>query len=303
MGTRKKTREELIALVPTLKWVHTIDLGNGLTTPGLWGLPQPALQRAVDATDFRGKKVLDIGCWDGLFSFEAEKRGASEVYATDLVDQRRFVEDDTFRVAHQILGSKARYVPDLSVLDVARLNVNDFDVVIFAGVFYHLKDPLSAFAALRGVMKEGATLIVEGAVVDSEESFAKFSYKDAYLGDHSNWWVPSIGCLREWVECSFFEIQEEFGKWDGGTPNLRYTLTAKAVRRADPYYIRPEANLLAFDRNTYPRQFPDPIRIAPDPEPAFAGTRRLLRHLPVSRLPEPVKTRLKRLAHTLQGRS
>lgn len=298
---RKATREELLARVPTLDWVHTIDLGGGVKTPGQWGLHHPSLLKAVNATDFRGKKTLDIGCWDGLYSFEAESRGASEVYATDLVNQREYIEQPTFLLAREILGSKARYFPDVSVHDVERLNVRDFDVVIFAGVYYHLKDPLDAFAALRRVMKEGSTLIVEGAVIDSEECYAKFAYRTPYLRDCSNWWIPTIGCLREWVECSFFEIDEEFGKWDAGSNNLRYTLTARAVRRADPYYIRPEANLKAFDRNTYPRRYGDPV-VPTDPKPSSGLGRRLLRHLPESGIPTAFANRLRRKSRSSTGR-
>ena len=31
--------------------------------------------------DLRGKRILDIGAWNGCFSFECERRGASEVIA------------------------------------------------------------------------------------------------------------------------------------------------------------------------------------------------------------------------------
>ena len=55
-------------------------------------------------------------------------------------------------------------------------------------------------------MKEGAILIVSGMVTDSPGVFAKFYYREYFAEDSSNWWVPTVPCLRQWVECSFFEV-------------------------------------------------------------------------------------------------
>src|SRR5687768_7795990 len=103
------TREEILQEVNKLRWVHSIDLGNGIVTPGHWGQHPPILKKFIDSIDFRGKKVLDIGCWDGLWSFEAEKRGAAEVYATDLISQRNFHQLPTFELASRVLRSKVKY--------------------------------------------------------------------------------------------------------------------------------------------------------------------------------------------------
>ena len=105
------SKEQIISEMNSLEWVHSIDLGGGLRTPGRWGEHSPPLMQAVREIDFTGKKVLDIGCWDGLFSFEAEKLGASEVYATDIVSQRPHDGHPTFRFAQRILNSRAQSLP------------------------------------------------------------------------------------------------------------------------------------------------------------------------------------------------
>ena len=85
------------------------------------GAAVPTIMRALDTIDFHGKKVLDIGCWDGLWSFEAEKRGATTIVATDLNTQRWPPDGHlTFMLAHEALASKAIYRPDLSIYDVPR---------------------------------------------------------------------------------------------------------------------------------------------------------------------------------------
>ena len=204
-----KSREELLALARSYKWWHSIDLGEMVTegVTGRWALSE----RALDRVDFAGKKVLDIGCWDGIWSFEAEKRGAREVYSVDLVSMRSWSDQATYQLAHTLLGSKARYYPNLSVYDVGRLGIADFDVVIYCGIYYHLQDPLRAFAAIRDVMAEGGRIVVEGPVFDgTNRVFAEFSGRTWFADDPTNWWIPSLPCLREWLDCTFFDVEVEF---------------------------------------------------------------------------------------------
>src|SRR3954466_11917283 len=74
--------EELKKEVAKINWWHSIDLGNGVITPGVdrssWKLKKLRMPQ-----DLSGMSVLDIGAWDGFFSFEAERRGAKRVLAVD----------------------------------------------------------------------------------------------------------------------------------------------------------------------------------------------------------------------------
>lgn len=257
--------------VNALKWVHTINLGNGIVTPGHWPR-SPLIDQAFQQVDFKDKSVVDIGCWDGLWSFEAEKRGAAEVHATDMLSQRSYPEQPTFHLAHRVLNSRVQYHPNLSVFDVKQLG-QAFDIVLFCGVYYHLKHPLLALSRLREVMKPGGTIIVEGDVlVGHDASFAKFYYGTWHVNDRTTWWIPTVSCLREWVECSFFEIVAEIG----GAPTMqstigrrakawlrrvleltpaeaiyRHVIVARAVERKDPNYVCPDEDLRFCDHNDY----------------------------------------------------
>src|SRR5712691_11038678 len=63
-----------------LGWYHTIDLGNGVVTKGQ---SDTIPLQGEKFPDVKGKSVLDIGAWDGYYSFEAERRGAARVVALD----------------------------------------------------------------------------------------------------------------------------------------------------------------------------------------------------------------------------
>ena len=66
-------------------WFHSVDLGNGVVTPGSKSLDvlHAEAETVFGPLDLRGKSVLDIGAWNGYFSFEAKRRQAERVLATD----------------------------------------------------------------------------------------------------------------------------------------------------------------------------------------------------------------------------
>lgn len=257
--------------VKTLSWFHRIDLGNGLSTPGRCP-PNDLILSSFDEVDFAGKRVLDIGCWDGLWSFEAEKRGATEVYATDDISQRPVHSTRTFNLAKEILKSEARYFPDTPIEQIPSLGVK-FDVILFLGIYYHLRDPLHALGILRGVLNDGGVIIIEGDVVyNRRKSFAKFLYNDIWKDDPSNWWIPTIKCLEEWVESSFFrkkfirlytdKVVGDMGRFVYAAKRIvgtvvprrnvgRAVIVAQAVAGADPRWAFPDQLFAGIDGNTY----------------------------------------------------
>src|SRR5688500_19621934 len=70
-------------------WYHTIDLGDGLVTPG-WFDTRPTTSKVPIPASLAGKRCLDVGTWDGFWAFELEKRGADEVVAIDILDEERW---------------------------------------------------------------------------------------------------------------------------------------------------------------------------------------------------------------------
>ena len=111
---------------------HSIELPGGVVVEGFQSVGQLRRRCALFPIpqDLRGRRVLDIGAWDGWFSFEMERRGAS-VVAVDAIPNPAFLE------AREMLGSKVDYV----VEDVCRLSperIGRFDIVLFLGVLYQI---------------------------------------------------------------------------------------------------------------------------------------------------------------------
>jgi tRNA (mo5U34)-methyltransferase len=144
------------------RWWHEIELAPGIVTPGDDSnrMKLPILDALGLPHDLGGKRALDIGCSDGYFSFELEKRGAS-VTAIDFVPETY----TGFATARKILGSRVDYRMD-NVYNVTPEGYGRFDVVLFLGVLYHLRKPLAALDAIRSVMHEGARLFVGTMLID-----------------------------------------------------------------------------------------------------------------------------------------
>jgi tRNA (mo5U34)-methyltransferase len=72
---------ELAERVKLNGWYHTLELAPGVVTPGMFDL-RPYVSRYGLPERLDGKRVLDIGTWDGFWAFEMERRGAAEVVAS-----------------------------------------------------------------------------------------------------------------------------------------------------------------------------------------------------------------------------
>ena len=127
-------------------WFQKIEVlpgfySNGWSNPRLEKLPYFGLPE-----DLTGKRVLDIGCAEGFFSFEAEKRGAREVIGIDSFPDsvRRF---NIVKEARQSAATAFL----MNVYDLEPKRLGTFDLVLFYGVFYHLKHPQYALERIRSV--------------------------------------------------------------------------------------------------------------------------------------------------------
>ncbi len=170
---------------------HSIELPDGSVLPGLqsiehmrwrldlFGLPQ----------DLRGKRVLDVGAWDGWFSFECERRGA-QVVAVDCLPL------DTFLEAKELIGSKVEYLT-LDVNELSAKRLGTFDVVLFFGVLYHLRHPLLGLE--KAVELSTDLTLVESYVIEREQrqipTVMEFYERTELGGQVDNWCGPSPEAL------------------------------------------------------------------------------------------------------------
>jgi tRNA (mo5U34)-methyltransferase len=212
--------------IDAVAWYHEFDFGQGLKSRS--AMPEVALHRPIwsfietqlDSIDFRGKSVLDIGCWDGYWSFYAERRGASQVLATDDGSQN-WSDGRGLLLARELYGSRVEIKQDLSVYDLQSLG-RKFDIILMLGVYYHLLDPIYALAQVRHCCHAGSVVLIEGneglalppkgAVLDLEQKGSKF--------------LPSYSALQELLQAAYFRVtsRQSLGPPTAGRPRWGWRL-------------------------------------------------------------------------------
>jgi tRNA (mo5U34)-methyltransferase len=148
-------------------WFHTFALAPGIYTPGI-ARDHGYRLRVLGADRFAGRSVLDIGAFDGFYSFLAELRGARRVVAVDneqYVDWVRARFGVTlpggvgFRAIARLIASRVEY-RRMDALDVHELGER-FDVAFCFGILHRVTDPIALLQALADVLTPGGEIVLE----------------------------------------------------------------------------------------------------------------------------------------------
>jgi len=204
-------------------WHQKWEVFRGLFTPGCNDIEQMCADLDLPAK-LSGKRVLDIGAWNGCLSFECERRGAREVVALSPEDPGR----TGFQKLQGLIGSRrVRYVRG-TVYNLDPKDLGHFDIVLFCGVLYHLRYPMVGIDNIRRVCKgqvyvetvvsDGQLLIKKDAKIQ-QTSMAEMSAvlqsvplwqfyrRDELHGDPSNWFGPNCCAVMEAFESAGFAMQ------------------------------------------------------------------------------------------------
>jgi tRNA (mo5U34)-methyltransferase len=232
-------------------WFHNLHLPDGTATapdhplgdfPSFkWEAIAPHLP-----ADLTGWRALDIGCNAGFFTFELAKRGA-EVTALD-IDPHYLRQAEW--AAEQFGLSDAITFRQGTVYDLARLD-EDFDLVWFMGVFYHLRYPqlaldlvaertrrLLVFQTLTfpqaGTVKTPLNLRIEERDRMLESAWPKMAFVEhQFEDDPTNWWVANEACVRALLRSSGMKIVRELPDLETYVcePAARDSWTRNAIQR------------------------------------------------------------------------
>ncbi|CAM8663304.1 methyltransferase domain-containing protein [Sphingobium cupriresistens] len=202
------TNDDLEHSIQNRQWFHRIDLGNGVITPGMDDTPfkLPAL---VLPDDLSGKTVLDVGAWDGFFSFECERRGAARVVASDSYcwDGEDIQDGGGFRLAHAALNSRVERL-NVSVEQLDSAIHGTFDYVLFLGVLYHARDPLGYLAKMRSLCREVTVIETWVDGLDIDRPAMIFYPGGALNNDASNYFGPNESAVIAMCkEVGFSEVE------------------------------------------------------------------------------------------------
>ena len=224
MSEAGMTQEQIRSEVQQLgQWFHNLRLGGVMTAPDhfLGDYPNQKWRRFAHAIpqDLSGKTVLDVGCNAGFYSIEMKRRGATRVLGIDH-DEHYLAQA---RFAAKVSGVDIEF-QTMSVYDVADLR-EQFDLVLFLGVLYHLRHPLLALDLLHDhvvsdlmvmqTMLRGSTSVravendypFEETAMFQDPGFPKMCFvENSYSHDPTNWWIPNKSCVEAMLRSSGFSI-------------------------------------------------------------------------------------------------
>lgn len=216
-------------------WYHTVDLANGLITPGTYDYRE-VLDVFQFPKDMKGMSVLDVGSATGFFAFEFERRGGdvTSLELPSIEDLDRFpgaTFEQTARnidnilkgletyTAAELAGLKSRTETEWYELlmdgpfrfchqtinstvkrHYSRLydltpDIGTFDLVFMGDVLCHTINPLLALSKVAALCRD--TLIIAQDTGPYQET-PVFHYVG---GDHGvdtvSWWVPNNLALEQ----------------------------------------------------------------------------------------------------------
>src|SRR3954468_12040319 len=229
------TGAELQAAVEHYPWYHTLELGDGVVTDGMFD-HRPVLDRYPIPADLTGMRCLDVATMDGFWAFEMERRGAASVTAIDLEDPEQLdwpaslraghdksmdeTKADRFAIAKRELGSNVERVL-MSAYDLSP-ELGTFDFVFCGDLLLHLKDPITPVENIRSVCTEMAVI---ANVITKFRFYEKRPMAELDGIDVFEWWVTNLEGLIRIVKAAGFARVEasdtfelpfrESGDWRG----------------------------------------------------------------------------------------
>lgn len=184
-----------------IKWWHPIEIGEH-TTPGMNQETKDTFNNLGLPKDLTGKTVLDIGAWDGYYSFGCEKLNAKRVVASD-----KFVwsnnelsgcwwnNDKGFDFAHKHLNSKVEKLM-ASVEDLHPAVHGKFDIVLMLGVIYHAKDPIGYLQKAFNMSNDLVVIETHVDLMDLPYPAARYYVNNELNNDSTNYWGPNALAVK-----------------------------------------------------------------------------------------------------------
>ena len=195
------------------EWGHDFDFGEFRVTGFAGNRPIVLLATFIDRLsalpyDLKGLRVLDIGCWTGGTSLLLAAMGASVVAVEEV---RKYVDALTYLC--RAFGVDTVEPRAISLFEMTGDEFRDaFDLVLFAGVLYHLSDPVLGTRIVFNALRPGGTCLLETRVIRSKDRILEYAGKNEPGKDpgSANWFFPSPTVVSEIMEEVGFDVTSSF---------------------------------------------------------------------------------------------
>ena len=195
-------------------WFHNLHLPDGTqTAPDHFLGDFPSYKWAELAPhlpkDLTGWRALDIGCNAGYYSFALARRGAQVV---GIDSDPHYLAQAEWAAEQYGLSDQVTFRHE-QIYDMARED-EPYDLVLFMGVFYHLRYPLLGLDLVSQLVRRlmvFQTLSMAGTEVYEDTADHDIMDREVldrpgwpqmafiehrFSGDPTNWWVPNHAAIE-----------------------------------------------------------------------------------------------------------
>ncbi len=208
-------------------WFHSIDYGNDLISRGRFSKKVPpnytiyGVYELLKDIDLRDMTCMDIGTMDGIVALTLKNLGAKHVIATDMAKCETFVK------GCELLNYEIEYKTPVRMDEIPELlGPQKLDLVVNAGILYHVLDPVETLRICRGILKKNGLLILETQYLfDERRPIMSFNpYDNGRRGNPNanTFWRAGKKTIEGMLELNAFKILSTV------SVNGRFTVVAQA---------------------------------------------------------------------------
>lgn len=159
--------------------------------------------RLAGCIDFRGCRVVDVGCGNGYYGWRMLAAGASMVlgfdpfllYVMQFEFLRRYAPENTPHFLLPLADDALTHAPAL------------FDIAVSMGVLYHRSSPIEHLQLLWNALRPGGRLVIETLVVEGGPDTVLVP-PGRYAKMRNVWFIPSVDLLIRWLLRTGFRSPE-----------------------------------------------------------------------------------------------
>jgi 2-polyprenyl-3-methyl-5-hydroxy-6-metoxy-1,4-benzoquinol methylase len=207
-AAREGNRQEKLDRAAKMKWFHALDFGD-CQSSGRFpeGTPQNrTLYGVMDLlkdVDVAGKQCLDVGTAHGICAFNMASRGGI-VTATDIFESA----SPPFLLARDLLNLEVDYRAGTSFDNILSvLGEHRYDVMVCAGVLYHMLNPFDSILKARKLLKPKGIFVLETAYDPSVKGATiDFNAVSGRLKEVYTYWIPSESAVLGMMRFAGFDV-------------------------------------------------------------------------------------------------
>jgi 2-polyprenyl-3-methyl-5-hydroxy-6-metoxy-1,4-benzoquinol methylase len=210
-------------------WYYSIEIEPGRFTPGQNFNSVSVVRDLLRGIDVTGRRCLDIGSMEGMSSVLMCRRGG------DVVAYDRYDCADKIDLVKACTGADFKFIGGAKFTDLPQME-KPFDVVVFAGMLYHMFDPMAGLFTARNMVRNGGLILIETATIDAPGYSMHFNASGRFYPqpEQSNYWFPTPAMLEFMCRMARLELLDVawLPQWDTSAgPLVRLGLVCRAVPR------------------------------------------------------------------------